>query len=279
MDPVLARFIDRCVSLAKESVVGRPKSPFQPGTGGYSTWVIICLQCYKEREEETFRSVVDKLKVTPMVLEKLGLDRSEIPHPSTICHGLDRLTMAICRRLLQQTTTLHELGDVAAIDASSFDRIAASSRYTRKTDYRIQSLKTTLLVDCSSGAILDVHCSVNKPHDVPIGEQVLKRNIDNLSVVAADKGYDAGFIRDLLREHDVRPLIKHREFSSIQQAHNARMADDLYNRRQISEAVFRVLGQRYSSSLSSRSWYRQFREITIKAAVKNIDDSIEPCYA
>jgi IS5 family transposase len=168
---------------------------------------------------------------------------------------------------------------VAAIDASGFDRIAASSRYTRKADYCIQSLKTTLLVDCSSGAILDIHCSTNKPHDIPIGEQVLKRNLDKLSVVAADKGYDAAFIRNMLREHDVRPLIKHREFGSVQKAHNARLDEDLYNRRQISEAVFRVLGQRYSSSLSSRSWYRQFREITVKAAVKNIDDSIEPCYA
>jgi IS5 family transposase len=279
MQSRLARFIDRSVSAAKESVVGRPESSYQPGTGGYATWVFMCLQCYKEREEETFRSVVDKLKVTPMVLEKLDLDPSEIPHPSTICNGLSRVTMALCRRLLNQTTTFHELGKVAAIDASGFDRIAASSRYTQKTDYRIQSLKTTLLVDCSSGAILDIHCSANKPHDVPIGEQVLKRNLDKLSIVAADKGYDATAIRDMLREHDVRPLIKHREFGSIQKAHNARLDKDLYNRRQISEAVFRVLGQRYSSTLSARSWYRQFREITIKAAVKNIDDSIEPCYA
>jgi IS5 family transposase len=261
------------------SLVGRPAPSFAPGDGGYSTWVMICLQCYKEAKGETFRSVVDKMKVTPIVREELGLDRSELPHPSTICNSLDRLTMAICRRLLQQTTTLHEFGEVAAIDTSSFDRIAASSRYTRKTDYRIQSLKTTLLVDCSTGVILDIHCSTNKPHEVPISEQVLKRNMERLSVVAADKGYDAAFIRDLMREHNVRPLIKHREFGSIHKAHNARLDENTYNRRQISETVFRVLGQRYTSSLRSRSWYRQFREVTIKAAVKNIDNSVEPCYA
>jgi len=101
----LARFIDRCVSLAKESVVGRPAPSFEPGNDGYSTWVMICLQCYKEREGETFRSVVDKLKVTPIVREKLGLDPSELPHPSTICNSFNQMTMAICRRLLQQTTT------------------------------------------------------------------------------------------------------------------------------------------------------------------------------
>ena len=82
---------------------------------------MICLQCYKEREDETFRSVVDKLKVTQIARENLNLDQSELPHPSTICNSLDRLTMAICRRLLKQTTILHELGEMAAIDTSSYD--------------------------------------------------------------------------------------------------------------------------------------------------------------
>lgn len=103
--------------------------------------------------------------------------------------------------------------------------------------------------------------------------------MEKLTVVAADKGYDALFLRDILREHDVGPMIKQREFGSIQKAHNAQLDEDIYNRWQISEAVFRVFGQRYSSSLKSRLWYRQFREITIKAAVKNVDGSIEHCYA
>lgn len=126
----------------------------------------------------------------------------------------------ICRRLLEKTTTLHDLGEIAAIDASSFDRIAASSRYTRKTSYRIISLKTTLLIDCQTGAILDVHCSTNKPHDTQIGKQVFKRNVDRLDVVTAEKGYDVEYNRALLREHDVRPLIKHRELSPIRTVQN-----------------------------------------------------------
>src|SRR6056297_271354 len=111
----LTRFIETCVDLAKESVVGRPAPAYQPGKSGYADWVMICLQCYKIREGETFRSLVDKLKVTPVVRENLDIDVSELPHPSTICHALNRLTMAICRRLLNQTHTLHELGQVAAI--------------------------------------------------------------------------------------------------------------------------------------------------------------------
>jgi IS5 family transposase len=48
-----------------------------------------------------------------------------------------------------------------------------------------------------------------------------------MSVVSADKGYGAAFLRDLLREHNVRPLVKHREFESIQTAHNARLVEDI----------------------------------------------------
>lgn len=279
MQSCLARFIDRCVGLAKEVVAGQPAPPLQRGDGGYATWVQICLQCYKQREGETYRSLVDKLKVTPVVREKLGLDRDELPHPSTVCKAMDRLTMALCRRLLQRSTTLHDLGDVAAIDASGFDRIAASSRYRRKLDYCIISMKTTLLIDCQTGAILDIHCSTNKPHDTKIGEQVLKRNLDRISVLTADKGYDAKYLRTLLRENGVRPLIKHREFTNLNKAQNARMNADVYNRRQIAEAVFRVLSQRYGTNLSTRTWYRQFRELALMAAVKNVDDTIEPCYS
>jgi len=279
MEPVLSRFVDRCVSLAKESVVGRPEPAFAPGRGGYASWVIICLHCYKHRENETYRSLVDKLKLMPEIRQKLSLSRGELPHPSTICNAMDRLSMAICRRLLQRTVSLHDLGSITAIDASGFDRVATNSRYARKTNYSIRSLKTTLLVDCKSSAILDVHCAAGKPSDHPIGEQVLKRNLERIGVVTADKGYDNHSIRNMLRENDVRSLIRHREFGSLHRAWNARMDDDVYHRRQISEAVFRVLNQRYGSSISARIWYRQFREITLKAAVKNIDDTLRPSYA
>jgi hypothetical protein len=45
------------------------------------------------------------------------------------------------------------LGAVAAIDASSFDRVAASRRYATRTKYQFRSLKMTLLVGCLTRAI------------------------------------------------------------------------------------------------------------------------------
>lgn len=267
------RFVKRCVSLAKETVVGRPDPAVEKGNGGYADWVMIAILYLKDREEETYRSVIEWLEVADDVRRQLDLTRSQLPDHTTVQKAMDELTMAIFRRLLQQTTTVHELGDVAAIDASSFDRVAASRRYATRTDYRFRSLKTTILVDCSTGAILDVHCATTKPHDTKIGWQVLKRNLDRISTITADKGYDWDDLRDMLRKNGVRPVIKHREFDSLDQAHNARLDDDLYHRRAVVETAFRVLKQRYGDRLASRCWYRQFREFTLKCAVKNIDDS------
>lgn len=123
----------------------------------------------------------------------------------------------------------------------------------RETDYRIHSLKTTLLVDCKTGVIFHVHCSTNKPHDAPTGEQALKRNLDKLDVIADDNRDGVNSLRSVLRENDIRPQIKHRGFRSVRTAQNARLDEDLYNQRHIVEAVFRVLRKKYGASLWSRS--------------------------
>ena len=274
MSPHITRFVEKCVQLAKETIVGRPNPALRRGKGGYADWVMLSILCLREREGETFRSVVDKLKVMEPIRKILDLNRSNLSDPSTVCKAMDRLTMSICRRLLQETLSLFELGDVTAIDASGFDKIAASRRYARRTNYRFLAMKTTLLTDCQSGAILDLHCTTSRPHDTQIGWQVLTRNLDRINTITADKGYDWADLRSELRENHVRPVIKHREFDSLDKAHNARLSDDVYHRRSVVECSFRVLKQRYGDRLSARSWYGQFRELALKTAVKNIDKGI-----
>lgn len=274
MSPQITRFMRTSVQLAKEAVVGRPESAYQPGEGGFADWFMVSVLTLREREGETYRSVVDKLKVMGPIREILEVDLSELPDPSTVCKAKDRLTMAICRRLLQATLTLFDLGDVTAIDASGFDRVTASRRYAQRTNYRFLAMKTTVLTDCETGAILDIHCSTSRPHDTQIGWQVLTRNTDRIETITADKGYDWDDLRSMLRDHDIRPVIKHREFDRLDRAHNARLDDAVYHRRSVVECSIRVLKQRYGDRLRSRTWYGQFRELALKAAVKNIDSGV-----
>ena len=274
MSPHITRFVRTVVQLAKESSVARSKSAFEPGEGGFATWVMLAINCYREREEETYRSVVDKLEAFSELRDPLDLSLEDLPDPSTVCKAFDNLTAAICRRLLEATLDLFDLGETVAIDASSFDRVAASRRYAQRTEYRFLAMKTTVLTDCETGAILDVHCTTSRPHDTQIGWQVLTRNVDRMEVLTADKGYDWADLRTELRENDVRPVIKHREFDSLDKAHNARIDDEVYHQRSMVESSFAVLKQRYNDRLTTRIWYRQLREVILKAAVKNIDKAI-----
>ncbi len=98
--------------------------------------------------------------------------------------------MKILRVLLSLSAQLHDTADHAAMDATFFDRETASKDYYRRTNYRVQTLKTTALVDTKTQAVLDVHCTTEKRHDTQIGWQVALRNAGDLHSLAADKGYD-----------------------------------------------------------------------------------------
>lgn len=78
----------------------------------------------------------------------------------------------------------------------------------------------------------------------------------------------------MLRDNDVRPLLKHREFDSLDKGHNARMDEDIYHQRSSVETQIRILNQRYGNRVAARTWYKQFSELALKAAVKNIDEAI-----
>jgi IS5 family transposase len=81
--------------------------------------------------------------------------------------------------------------------------------------------------------------------------------------------------RDELRAEGVRPLIKHRVFAPYDHAHNARLKDDLYNQRSICETVNSVIKRSDGGAVRARAWYRQFRKITVAAAVYNVEQAVK----
>jgi len=111
---------------------------------------------------------------------------------------------------------------------------------------------------------------MRQPHDTPIGPQVLERNSDHVEILTADKGYDSPGFREYLRSKDVRPVIKHRNFSSLDRAHNARLDDEIYGQRAVVESIFAAIKQRFGGTLRARTWFGQFRELVLKAAVFNL---------
>jgi len=186
----ISRFTSKAVTLAKNAVGGRGEAAAPEGGGGFADYAVVSLHCLRIYLEKSYREALDLLSEMPHILTEIGLEEDDLPHHSTLVKAFDRFEMEIWRVLLRLSAQLHDTADHAAMDATFFDRETASKHYCRRTNYRVQTLKTTALVDTKTQAVLDVHCTTEKRHDTQIGWQLALRNAGEIASLAADKGYD-----------------------------------------------------------------------------------------
>jgi IS5 family transposase len=90
---------------------------------------------------------------------------------------------------------------------------------------------------------------MTQPYDSQVCWQALKRNLDNLSTITAEKGYDWSLLRNKLRVEGVKPLIRAREFGWEGVAEDVLMNDKKYHQRSNVESVFFSLRQRFGGRL------------------------------
>ena len=149
---------------------------------------------------------------------------------------------------IPESVTLQTAGDIAATLTDTDWSQQASAHYLNRTGRSVQTIQATFLVDTAEGAVLDLHCSTNWPSGMQIGPKVALRNAGDLRSLAADKGYDDMSFREALRAVGVRPLIKHRVFAPYDHAHNARIDDERYHQRSLTESVNSSLKRSHGSS-------------------------------
>jgi len=266
----ISRFTSKAVTLAQNAVGGRGEVAAPEGGGGFADYALVSLHCLRVYLDESYRNALDLLSEMPHILGEIGLEEGDLPDHSTLVKSFDRFEMAVWRVLLRLSSELHDTSGHAAIDATFFDRENASKHYCRRTNYRVQTLKATALVDTETQAVLDVHCTTGKTHDTQLGWQVASRNAGDLHSLAADKGYDWMKLREKLREEGVRPLIKHRVFRPIDHAHNARVDGPRYRQWSMCETVFSSIKRTHGDAVRARTWYREFRELVLKCVIHNI---------
>jgi len=270
----ISRFTSKAVQLAKNAVGGRDEVAAPSRDGGFADYAVVSLHCLRVYLETSYRETLDLLSEVPHILGEIGLKTADLPHHSTLVKWFDRIKTALWRVLLRLSAQLHEPSGHAAIDATFFDRANASKNYCRRTNYRVQTLKTTALVDIESQAILDVHRTTEKRHDTQLSWQVALRNAGDLASLAADKGYDWMDLREKLREEEVRPLIKHREFRPIDPRVVRVISGPRYRQRAVCETVFSTIKRTLGNTVRTRSWYSEFRELVLMCAVHNIKQSL-----
>ena len=185
--------------------------------------------------------------------------------------------MAVWRVLLRHSAQLHDPSPHAALDATYYERSPASKHYCDRTNYRVQTIEATKLVDTETQAILDVHCTTTREgSDAEVCLQLARRYPGELLSLAADKGYDCNWLREDLRDLAIRPLIKHCINKPYDHAHNARIDDDLYNQRSMTETANSAVKRSYGSAVRAREWYREFHEIALMCLVYNIKQYVTP---
>ena len=275
MQKILFRFVKQAVSIARKLTDTAVMQISHPADNGVAGWKHAVLHFLRLHMAATLAEVLDWAEEMKRVRAALVTERGEFPGPSALCKSFDRAPMHIWRELLRLSSELLDQNGHAAIDATYFDRRQASSHYLKRCDRTVQTVQTTFLVDTAQGAVIDVHCSTKWPNGTNVGPQVALRNAGDLRSLAADKGYDDMSFREDLRAEGVRPLIKHRVFAPYDHAHNARIEDALYNQRSVCETVNSVIKRSYGSAVRARVWYRQFREITLAAAVYNVEQAVK----
>ena len=265
----LLRFVERAVVMARRAV---SRFSARYSRKRFTLRQHVVLLCLKVKKTTTYRDLVDELIEMPHIRDALDLD--SIPAPSTLCKAFDRLQMAVWRVLLNLSLADLPVSHVTDIDASGFERAHTSVHYTKRTNLTIQQLKTTLLVDTATKAVLDIHLTTTRKHDTQIAPQVVKRNAASIAVLTGDKGYDDQKLRRLAGNHDIRPLIRHREFTSLHKAWNARLDSELYDQLNINETVNAAIKQKFGAFVRSRLWWKQFRELVIKCVIHNVERSL-----
>jgi IS5 family transposase len=260
----------QCKNLAKQ-YVDDPDVPAVPdGDSGYADWVQIALILMRVELDKSLRESEAWFNDATVILDEFGLDRS--PHYSTFCRWEQNVQMRELRRLLRRSAEQAGWSGTAAIDASGFQRDQTSYHYRHRAGFSFHKLKTTILVDTESLAIRDVHYTTKRKWDGHVGLQVYRRNAEDLQAFLADSNYSWCELREECRAGTTRPVIKHKEHNSLKKAHNARIDDEVYHQRTMSETAFSLLKDD-GEKLRSRSWHGQFRELTRKCIVHNLSQA------
>ena len=140
-------FTERCVLVAQRVTDDGGESAASVRGGGFADYALVSLHCLRIYLDVSYRMTIDLLTEMPQITGEIGLNAADLPAPSMLCKAFDRIEMTVCRVLLRQSAQLHNPSSHAALDATFYERDRASRHYCQRTNYRMQTLKVTKLVD------------------------------------------------------------------------------------------------------------------------------------
>jgi hypothetical protein len=125
----ISHFTERCVSITQRVTGEQGESAAPNGGSGFAEYTLVSTHYLRIYVDASYCMTIDLLKVMPQITREIGLDVADLPHPSTVCKAFDQIEMSVCRVLLRQSAQLQDPSKHAAINATFYDRSAASRHY------------------------------------------------------------------------------------------------------------------------------------------------------
>ncbi len=220
-----------------------------------------------------YREVYKRVRNRSGIQNILGLEST--PYYTNINGAFKKHNTLLYRQLNQRILKLLPQGTTAAVDATGFQRgRVVSHYYTKRTGMHLQALKTTLLVDCDHGWILDGHMTTTRKHDTTIGPELLRRIPDTIEILLGDKGYADSDFREECRNRGIEEQIKYKEHNEADEQANAFLDERSYPRRSFVESVMYVMKEKFGEALGSHTWHDQFKESVGRMIAYNLDRAL-----
>jgi len=229
---------------------------------------------FRQKMRMTYRGIVKFFRFSG--LARALLDLKSVPDHSTLVKFHKRLKVTTIDSLLCKKKV-----KTSAIDGSGFETSHMSYHYANvwnrqdKRKYR-RYLKISIAICTDSQYVLSQKIRLGPRNDNIDFKSVMK-NI-NCKYVVADKGYDSKSNRYfVLRNMKAYPHIPYRKISgrTYERAGVPLKFDKkIYHQRSKVETVFSVIKRKYGSSVLSKSFETQKKELLFRLVAYNIDRKI-----
>ncbi len=259
----------------EENEIGRPAHPSK---------VVTFCNIMREATNRTYEEIEAYVELIEEKIKK-AFHVDNVPGHSVIHRGMQELTMSYIRTLIRLIIKrLRGSGMSIAVDGSGFST-SSSSKYfdlrIGKENSKKEYMKLHIAIDINTGIIHHFTITSGKAHDSPEFRRLMKY-LPKIASAHGDKAYpsrkncqivaDKGGEPYLLFKDNAGPRAKGYpawKKSFYKYTENEEEWIEKYNQRQIVEAVFSSIKQRWGDSISSRRGWLKWRELALKVLVYN----------
>jgi len=262
-DSYYIRFIEEALELCKKI----PRYFSKYSNRIFCNHQKLVLLILKQKLKTTYRELIEILKISKIPL-LIGLKR--IPHHTTLVKFAKRIGSKLLEYLLP-----FKRAKIAGVDSTGFSVGVRSIHYLLRTKKRIyrRYIKLGLSADMQKLTIL--RYAINKgPRNDNKDFLKLIKDLD-IDYLVADKAYSSKKNRNyILFKKKAIPIIPYKKTEGVFKFRDGKILkfdDNLYHQRSKIETIFSVIKRKFGSSLSSRSFIMQKKELIFRLVAYNID--------